>query len=67
MSKCANEDEVLAARIAWMDSFGMVNDVFNLPDAPGNRELFTMANRNYLKASEDLMAVWDGMETESPS
>lgn len=51
-------------RTAWMDAVGMVHDVFNMPDSPANRELLVLANRNYLKASEDLMAAWDRLEEE---
>ena len=60
----SQDEEVIAARIAWMDSFGMVSDVFNMGDSPANRELMTLANRGYLKASEYLMSVWDRLEEE---
>lgn len=52
-------------REAFMDATGMVFDVFNMPDAPENRELLALANRNYLKASEDLMEAWGRMELPS--
>lgn len=54
------------ARTAWMDTMEMVYDVFNLPDAPANRELLTLANKLYLQASNDLMEAWDRLE-DSPS